>query len=577
MATTSELDRVTMVVLRYLRGPIIVLIFVYAIGITGMALIPGKDADGNVEYMSLFHAFYFFTYTATTTGFGEIPNGFTDEQRLWTIFCLYMGVIAWLYAIGSIVRLVQNPHFLESLAEHQFANAVRRIKQPFFIICGFGDTGSLLARGLSDHWFGAVVLDTDPERIKALALRDYRVKMPALCADPGIPKHLVDAGVRFPHCKAVIVLTMDEEVNLRISIMARFLNPDLQILCRSTSARHSEHLNMLGNVVVINPFEIFAQLLSMAITAPRLHNLNSCLVHNKKAKLGRPLDVPTGDWILCGYGRMGKWLHEYFVRHGIHPVVIDPEVSEVPEASQVIRGHANRVSLEQAGIQHAAGVVAGTNNDHDNLAILMCCRSIRPNAFTIVRQNSHDNQIAFDAANADLILQSSLTTARRILKHLISPQIQILIDYLREQGEECTRQLVERLIAEVGEKPLHLWRINLCEDEAVAVTRHLQSPAPLSLSDLIRDPHDLKGHISCIALAIERGDKRIKLPEASEPIEFCDEILFCGTEHSEIVLAATLNNAYTLDYLVTGIDAPHGYVFRWLATLRKPNQPTPET
>ena len=138
MAATSELDRVAMVVLRYLRRPVFVLITVYAIGIFGMALIPGRDADGNVVHMSLFHAFYFFTYTATTTGFGEIPNVFTDEQRLWTIFCLYMGIVSWLYAIGSIIRLVQNPHFLSALDEHQFASSVRRIKQPFIIICGFG-------------------------------------------------------------------------------------------------------------------------------------------------------------------------------------------------------------------------------------------------------------------------------------------------------------------------------------------------------------------------------------------------------------------------------------------------------
>ncbi len=88
MAVTAELDRVSMVVLRYMRAPVFVLIFVYAIGITGMSLIPGYDADGNVAYMNLFHSFYFFTYTATTTGFGEIPHEFTDEQRLWAILCV---------------------------------------------------------------------------------------------------------------------------------------------------------------------------------------------------------------------------------------------------------------------------------------------------------------------------------------------------------------------------------------------------------------------------------------------------------------------------------------------------------
>ena len=205
----------------------------------------------------------------------------------------------------------------------------------------------------------------------------------------------------------------------------------------------------------------------------------------------------------------------------------------------------------------------------------MCAHSLRPNAFTIVRQNSHDNQIAFDAANADLILQSSLTTARRILKHLISPQIQILIDYLREQGEECTRQVVDRLKSEIGDKRPHLWRINLYEGEAIAVAGHLQGQAGLSLGDLIRNPYDLKGNISCIPLAIKRGEQRIMLPGGNEPLEPSDEILFCGTEHSEVMLAATMNNPYTLDYLVTGIDAPRGYVFQWLANMRKANEVLP--
>lgn len=553
-----------MVVLRYMRRPVFVLIVVYAVGITGMALIPGRDSDGNVEYMSLFHAFYFFTYTATTTGFGEIPNEFTDEQRLWTIFCLYMGVVAWLYAIGSLIRLAQNPHFLMALNEHRFASSVRGIKQPYMIICGFGDTGSLLARGLSDHWLGAVVIDTDPERIKALALRDYRVKMPALCADPGIPQTLIDAGVTQPMCRAMVILTKDEEVNLRITIMTRFLSPGLPIICRSTLPRYTEHLATLDNVTVINPFEIFAQLLSLAITAPRLHNLNACLVRAKGARLGEPLAVPVGNWILCGYGRMGRWLHKYLEQHGVRPVVIDPDEKDVPGSSRVIRGHANHDTLTQAGIQNAAGVVAGTDSDHGNLNILMCVHALQPGAFTIVRQNAHENQIAFDAANVDLVLQSSLTTARRILKHLISPQIQLLIDYLQEQGESLTEELVERLHRAVGEKPPHLWRVNLCEDEAVAVNELLENQGRITVSDLIRSPYDLQNSIPCIVLSVERGEKRMMLPDDDEVLQQCDEILLCGTEHSETMLAATMNNPYTLHYLITGEDAPRGYVFQWL-------------
>ncbi|MGD2173171.1 MAG: NAD-binding protein [Gammaproteobacteria bacterium] len=564
MATTSELDRVSMIVLRYMRGPIFVLIFVYAVGITGMALIPGVDTDGNPVNMSLFHAFYFFTYTATTTGFGEIPSQFSDAQRLWAILCIYMGVVAWLYAIGSIFRLVQNPHFLLALNEHRFARTVRGLRHPFYIVCGFGDTGSLLARGLSDNWLRGVIIDIDPERIKALALRDYNLSMPGLCADPTVPKHLIDAGIRMPDCKALVILTVDEEINTRISTMARLLNPEIRILCRSSSRRHIEQLKSLGNITIINPFEIFAQLLSMAITAPRLHNFNSCLVRNPDARLGEPIRVPTGDWIICGYGRMGRWMYRHFVHNGIKPVIIDPKAEHIEGAARVINGHADRDSLQAAGIDHAAGVVAGTDSDHVNLSILMCVKALKPDAFTIVRQNSHENQVAFDAARADLVLQSSLTTARRVLKHLISPQVQIFVDYLREQGEDICELTVERLKAMIGEQPPHLWQVELDERQAGAVIERLRRDLPLTLGEMRRDPHDLEGSLPCMPLSIVRGEQQIMLPADSESLRAGDRLLFCGTERGERLLEASMNNDYTLDYLVSGEDRPRGYFFRWL-------------
>ncbi|HUV21849.1 MAG TPA: NAD(P)-binding protein [Gammaproteobacteria bacterium] len=561
---TSELDRVSMVVLRYMRGPVFVLIIVYAIGITGMALIPGQDADGNVVYMNLFHAFYFFTYTATTTGFGEIPGEFSDAQRLWAIVCVYMGVVAWLYAIGSIFRLAQNPHFLLALNEHRFAGLVRRIHHPFYIICGFGDTGSLLARGLSDHWLRGVIIDIDPERIKALGLRDYRVSMPGLCADPTIPRHLIDAGVRMANCKGVVILTVDDAVNARIAVMARLLNPEIHILCRSTTRRHIEHLRSLGHVTIINPFEIFAQLLSMAITAPRLHNLNSCLVHNPDVRLGQPVVLPTGNWIICGYGRMGKWLYRHFVMNGIRPVIIDPQAKGVEGAAQVISQHANRETLQQAGLEQAAGVVAGTDNDHDNLSILMCVNAMNPDIFTIVRQNRHENQIAFDAAKANLVLQSSLTTARRVLKHLISPQVQTFLDYLRDQGEDICEHTVERLQMLIGDQRPHLWHCTIRDTEAVALTEYLRGGRTLALGQLTRDPHNLDSSIACMPFTIRRHGECLMLPADSEPVMIGDDILFCGSERAEGLLSATMNNADTLDYLVTGQDPARGYLFRWL-------------
>ena len=80
-------------ILRRLRAPLITVIMTYAISVGGLALIPGQAPDGGRQPMSIFHAFYVMSYTATTIGFGEIPHTFTDAQRLWVIFAIYISVI----------------------------------------------------------------------------------------------------------------------------------------------------------------------------------------------------------------------------------------------------------------------------------------------------------------------------------------------------------------------------------------------------------------------------------------------------------------------------------------------------
>ena len=48
------------------------------------------------------------SYTATTIGFGELPWPFTADQRLWVTFSIYLSVIGWAYAIGSLLTLLQD-------------------------------------------------------------------------------------------------------------------------------------------------------------------------------------------------------------------------------------------------------------------------------------------------------------------------------------------------------------------------------------------------------------------------------------------------------------------------------------
>ncbi|MCK4704799.1 MAG: potassium transporter TrkA, partial [Gammaproteobacteria bacterium] len=135
------MNMVTSIILRRMRAPFLILIGVYSITILGMVLIPGVDDQGNVWRMSFFHAFYFVSFTATTIGFGEIPYALTDAQRLWALVTVYSTVIAWFFALGKILGLIQNKAFKDAVAINKFKNDIKALHQPFYLICGFGETG----------------------------------------------------------------------------------------------------------------------------------------------------------------------------------------------------------------------------------------------------------------------------------------------------------------------------------------------------------------------------------------------------------------------------------------------------
>lgn len=558
MPKGSDLDRVAAVVLREMRGPMFLLLVVYSVGIIGIVLIPGADGS----HMGIFHGFYFMTYTATTTGFGELPSEFSEAQRMWAIACLYMSVVAWIYSIGAIVRLVQNPYFTQALAQRRFANRVRRLSEPFIIICGFGDTGSLLTRGLSDRGMAGVVIDTDQDRIKALMLRNYDATMIGLQADASVPKNLIDAGLPRPNCTAVVVLT-DEAFSLKIAVMTRLLNPAAKIVCRTTSLGHVEEMRSLGAVIVSDPFEAFARELSLALHSPSLYTLDEWLVGAHGASLERPLVCPTGTWVLCGYGRMGKHLFKALSSRGVQVSVIDPHIESASEVTDKIVGHATKDNLDRAGVRNAAGVVAATNDDTDNLGILINARALNPDLFLVVRQNNHENEVAFTAANANLIMQPSLVSARRILMTLVSPLIQAFLDDLEAHPEVLMERVYPALRAIFDNEAPLVWVVRITPETAPAVVRQL-AHSSVSLGDVLRDPTNRDATIRCAALLLARGEQHTVMPAAESMLRPGDEVLMCGVERSRQVLDATLSNPYTLHYLLTGVDPPHSSIGYWL-------------
>jgi voltage-gated potassium channel len=246
------------ILLRRLRVPLSMLILVYAVAVAGFTLVPGTDPQGRPWQMSFLHAFYFVSFLGTTIGLGEIPYAFSDLQRLWATASIYGTVVAWLYAIGALFSVLQDPLFRRIVHEGRVERAVRGMVERFYLVCGYDDAGHHVVRELAESGTRVVIIDIDPQRVDSVEVEDLRIPVPALCGDGSDPHTLVMAGLKSGQCAAVLALTGSDFVNIKVALTARLLNPDVPVLCAAHD--HAAHARMAaaGADHIINPYDTFA-------------------------------------------------------------------------------------------------------------------------------------------------------------------------------------------------------------------------------------------------------------------------------------------------------------------------------
>lgn len=559
------------IALRRLRAPIILLIVVYAIGVIGMVLIPGVDAAGKPWRMSFFDAFYFVSYTATTIGFGEIPFPFSYAQRLWVTAVIYMSVLAWAYAIGTIFALTQDRSFRQTLALQAFTRVVGRLQEPFYLICGLGETGMMVARALDrlDRCFVAV--DIRDERIAELDLQDFRRDAPAIVGDARTPGVLLSAGLNHPKCIGILGLTSDDSANLAVAIAAKLMHPEVPVLCRALDRSVCSNMSSFGTDHIINPFVTFGELLALAIEAPAQYRLFKLMTGMPGQRIDEGTPPPRGRWIVCGYGRFGQEVVARFAEQRMDVTIIDPKPIETIKDSlnragptAYVRGTGTETGpLLEAGVDDCVGIVAGTDDDVNNLSIAVTARELNPDVYVILRRNLQSNRPLFDAYGAHLTLVPSELIAHRSLAIMTTPLLSRFLARMRERSDTDASALATHIETLTFAHVPYTWTAVIDNRDSPSLHQHLQATgAQVTLDVLMTDPSDRDATLACLALMIVRDGEDVLLPAASEPLRIGDQVLFCGMRSARIAQRSIRQNVNVFDYVHSGREIPGGWVWQ---------------
>lgn len=580
------MNEVTSLILRRMRRPLILIICVYSISILGMVLIPGVDNNGNPWHMSIFHAFYFVSYTATTIGFGEIPYPLTNAQRLWTICIIYLTVISWFYALGKLIALYQDKTFQSERKKLKFERDVKNINRPYYVVCGFGETGKAVVNALLDEHFGAVVIELKAD-VTERSLHDTLEYVPNLTGDASEPNILELAGVHQNKCRGVIAVTAADETNLKIAICSKLLHPDVTVICRSEFKEHEENMLSFGTDHIINPFENFSNIFSMALHSPSMHLIYDWLTGAHDTSLSTPVKINEGHWILCGYGRFGQQLHMRLREKNIRAVIIDPQketevqfINNKHDDDSFIKGTGTDAkTLTAAGVATASGVIAGSDNDSNNLSIIMTARQLNENIFVIGRQNHESTQLLYAKINehydivtnkdkedistiAHMMMQPSEIIARKIRAILIAP---LLIDYIAhapQEDPEWANITISRLSAVIGDATPYLWTVNITKDNAPAIAHALGYGRNIQLKHLLQNSARDADSLPCVTLLLKRGDTIQLMPDEETELIAFDQLLFCGLRKVKYTMSLTLSDLSTLNYIMTSKNEPQSYIWK---------------
>jgi len=210
-------------------------------------------------------------------------------------------------------------------------------------------------------------------------------------------------------------------------------------------------------------------------------------------------------YILCGFGRVGEEVSRELKARGTPFVIVDSNPDALERARRysylLVEGDATSdVTLQEAGIDRAACLLAASDSDSGNTYITLTAKALNPDVFVVARVGQPVNESKLRRAGADRVISPYLLAGRRMVLSALQP---LMVDFV----DTLTRgRHGEQILAE----------LEVMEDSSLAAVP-------------VRDAHSLCP--SATILGIQKEDGRlIVTPRPDEVLTVGDRLMVFGEE-----------------------------------------------
>ena len=212
------------------------------------------------EGLNLLDAIWYSVMTLTTVGF-QVPNNFSNEGKIITIFLMLFGVGAVLYGLTALALEI----FSGNIGKEYKINIIKkRMKnlENHIIICGFGRNGRQAARKLILHKKPFVIIDKKPLENRDDEFADTIFIHGNAIEDEVLKQACIEKAV------GIIASLPSDADNLFIVISSKELNPNIKVISRASNSNTIKKLKTAGAENVIMPDKIGGEHMASLLITP---------------------------------------------------------------------------------------------------------------------------------------------------------------------------------------------------------------------------------------------------------------------------------------------------------------------